>query len=336
MLLLTAIILAIPLFSILVYWLFQPIILTYTQPHSLSYKHKYYDTITKEYVTFPNILDDIDDNDLVDLSLIVPAYNESQRIDIMMNDTMKYINERKNNDPTFTYEMIIVDDGSRDNTVEHALSWSSQYTSNNIRVLELSLNQGKGGAVQQGVLHSRGRHILFLDADGATNIYDIDKLQQSLITISNNNYNNHGICIGSRKDLELQAISQRKWYRNILMYGFHVLVYILGGVRSIKDTQCGFKLFTRQSAKSIFPNQYLRRWCFDVELLSIAQSLHIPIAEISVRWQEVPGSKIRIFSSSILMARDLFILRIAYLCGIWHIKTIQQNKIIKNRLQNRT
>jgi dolichyl-phosphate beta-glucosyltransferase len=104
------------------------------------------------------------------------------------------------------------------------------------------------------------------------------------------------------------------------MYGFHFLVSTLG-VRGIKDTQCGFKLFTRNAAQWVFANQRLERWVFDAELLMIARSLGIPIAEVAVNWHEVPGSKLNIVNASLEMARDLLWLRICYSLKIWTIST---------------
>jgi dolichyl-phosphate beta-glucosyltransferase len=109
---------------------------------------------------------------------------------------------------------------------------------------------------------------------------------------------------------------QRAWYRNILMHGFHFAVSTLC-VRDIRDTQCGFKLFSRQSALLLFPLQHLRRWCFDVELLFLAQRLRLPVREVAVNWEEVPGSKLQLLESSLLMARDLCIIRACYATGIW-------------------
>jgi len=132
----------------------------------------------------------------------------------------------------------------------------SDYTCEQIRLLKLDVNQGKGGAVQQGMLHARGEYLLMLDADGATRIRDLDKLEEELLQIKNNK--GHGVAVGSRAHLQDKAVAVRKWYRNILMYGFHFAVALLC-VRHVRDTQCGFKLFTRKTAQILFSTQHLRR-----------------------------------------------------------------------------
>jgi dolichyl-phosphate beta-glucosyltransferase len=104
------------------------------------------------------------------------------------------------------------------------------------------------------------------------------------------------------------------------MYGFHFCVQVLGGVYHIRDTQCGFKLFTRKAAQILFTSQHLRRWCFDVELLFICGQLGIPVSEVSVNWQEIPGSKVRLIEASLLMGRDLLVIRFSYLLRIWRIE----------------
>jgi len=128
-----------------------------------------------------------------------------------------------------------------------------------------------------------------------------------------------GIAIVSRAHLQNTAVAVRKWYRNITMYVFHYLVAFLC-VANVRDTQCGFKLFTRLTAQCLFATQHIRRWCFDVELLYVAQRLDIPIVEVEVNWSEVPGSKLRLIEASLMMARDLLVIRLSYMLRIWKIK----------------
>ena len=116
-----------------------------------------------------------------------------------------------------------------------------------MRLLKLVKNLGKGGAVRRGMLVSRGKHLLFADADGATTFSEIAKLQSSMSKIENDQ-NGHGLICGSRAHLESDSIASRSLFRTILMFGFHLCVSIFG-CRSIQDTQCGFKLFTRNTAR---------------------------------------------------------------------------------------
>jgi dolichyl-phosphate beta-glucosyltransferase len=112
---------------------------------------------------------------------------------------------------------------------------------------------------------------------------------------------------------------QRSFIRNFLMHGFHLVVYLLSrpGVRLVKDTQCGFKLFTRSAAKLIFPNMHVEGWIFDIEILTIADYLGIQVAEVPVTWNEVEGSKMSLLRDSIKMALDMLVIRANYLFGTW-------------------
>ena len=111
---------------------------------------------------------------------------------------------------------------------------------------------------------------------------------------------------------------KRSWLRNLLMYGFNLYVSILC-VSGIKDTQCGFKLFTRKAAKALFPVQHIERWAFDVELLHLCSRLLIPVTEVNVVWTEMSGSKINLFEDIPQMARDILIIRLCYTLRIWSI-----------------
>jgi len=118
------------------------------------------------------------------------------------------------------------------------------------------------------------------------------------------------------------CLPQRTFFRNFLMYGFHFLVYVLC-VRGIKDTQCGFKLFTRAAAATLFTALHINRWAFDVELLYIAQQLGMPMKEVAVNWEEIEGSKMVPFWSWVQMGRDLLFIRLRYLFGLWSIQPLK-------------
>lgn len=108
------------------------------------------------------------------------------------------------------------------------------------------------------------------------------------------------------------------------MWGFHFCVEFLGGVKGIRDTQCGFKLFTRDSAKNLFGNLHIERWCFDVELLYLASRFNVPVSEVPVNWTEIEGSKLDPIEASIQMLRDLLKIRLCYMFGVWKIKSLKQ------------
>ena len=115
---------------------------------------------------------------------------------------------------------------------------------------------------------------------------------------------------------DAQRHLQRSLLRNMLMYGLHTILRIVG-VGHIRDTQCGFKLFSRRAARAIFPAQHLATWIFDVELLLLAKQAAIPVDEVPIEWHEVPGSKLNVFMDSLQMLRDLLVLRANQLTGRW-------------------
>ncbi|KAF7061960.1 hypothetical protein CFC21_068611, partial [Triticum aestivum] len=260
------------------------------------------------------------------ISLIVPAYNEECRLPEALTETLNYLKQRSSADKSFTYEVLIVDDGSTDRTSKVAFEYVKKHNIDNVRVLLLGRNHGKGEAVRKGMLHSRGQLLLMLDADGATKVTDLAKLEAEVLALagkalsasSSQRLSDVEIAVfGSRAHLEKQALATRKWYRNFLMKGFHLVVLLTAGP-GIRDTQCGFKMFTRSAARKLFTNIRLKRWCFDVEIVYLCKHLRIPMAEVSVSWTEIPGSKVRM-TSILHMVFELLLIRVGYGLGIWKI-----------------
>ncbi|XP_025945737.1 dolichyl-phosphate beta-glucosyltransferase isoform X3 [Apteryx rowi] len=192
-----------------------------------------------------------------ELSVVVPSYNEEDRLPLMMDEALDYLEKRQKQDPSFTYEVIVVDDGSKDQTTKVALKYCEKYGSDKVRVLSLVKNRGKGGAVRMGVFSSRGEKILMADADGATKFPDIEKVEEGLQNLQPWP-NQMAISCGSRAHLEKESIAKRSYFRTLLMYGFHFLVWFLC-VKEIRDTQCGFKLLTREAAAQTFSTLHIER-----------------------------------------------------------------------------
>ncbi|XP_017273449.1 dolichyl-phosphate beta-glucosyltransferase [Kryptolebias marmoratus] len=278
-------------------------------------KEKYFLTASGEKQLFPSLLDPSSR----DLSVVIPAYNEELRMPVMLDEAMEFLEKRQKQTPSFTYEVIVVDDGSKDKTTEVALRYTKKYGAEKVRVLTLVKNRGKGGAVRMGTLSSRGKLILMADADGATRFSDIEKVEAGLKNLSLGP-ENLAISCGSRAHLERVAVAQRSVFRTFLMYGFHFLVWFFC-VRGIRDTQCGFKLFTREAALKTFSCLHVERWAFDVELLYIAQCFKVPIAEVAVNWTEIEGSKLVPFWSWLQMGRDLIFIRLRYITGAWKLQS---------------
>uniref|UniRef100_A0A8V0XSA7 Dolichyl-phosphate beta-glucosyltransferase n=1 Tax=Gallus gallus TaxID=9031 RepID=A0A8V0XSA7_CHICK len=235
-----------------------------------------------------------------ELSVVVPSYNEEDRLPLMMDEALDYLEKR-----------------------QVAMKYCEKYGSDKVRVLSLVKNRGKGGAVRMGVLSSRGKKILMADADGATKFADIEKVEEGLKNLQPWP-NQMAISCGSRAHMEKDSIAKRSYFRTLLMYGFHFLVWFLC-VKKIRDTQCGFKLLTREAALRTFSTLHVERWAFDVELLYIAQHLRIPIAEVAVNWTEIEGSKLVPFWSWLQMGRDLLFIRLRYMTGAWQLETRKCN-----------
>ncbi|XP_017029491.1 dolichyl-phosphate beta-glucosyltransferase [Drosophila kikkawai] len=300
------------------------LVLYKTKPYPNIKRHKdeetFLDPRSIKTVAFPSL----EESPSLELSVIVPAYNEELRLPAMLDECLAFLEQKSAGNPSFTYEVIVVSDGSQDATVSVALRYSKKHGAEKVRVLELIENRGKGGAVRMGVLSARGRHLLFADADGATKFPDYDKLEEALKQLAPE-WQEDGIAIGSRAHLENDAIATRSFFRTILMHGFHFLVWLFA-VRSIRDTQCGFKLFTRSTARKLFTSLHVERWAFDVELLFLAERLKVPMSEVAVRWTEIDGSKLTPFWSWLQMGTDLGMIWLRYLVGAWRIAAIQKKE----------
>mmetsp|Transcript_17416 Transcript_17416/g.52219 ORF Transcript_17416/g.52219 Transcript_17416/m.52219 type:complete len:286 (-) Transcript_17416:2846-3703(-) len=183
------------------------------------------------------------------LTIVVPAYNESRRISPMLDEALDYLQARRNRQGAhFTYEVIVVDDGSSDDTALVVTEFVRRHSIDAVRLIRQPLNEGKGAAVRQGILCARGTLVLFADADGATAIHELETLETALerltlsaLPLTAKSSCKVGMAVGSRAHLQQQAENRRHWLRNYLMHGFHLLVtMVVGG--AIRDTQCGFKV----------------------------------------------------------------------------------------------
>lgn len=250
------------------------------------------------------------------LTLLVPAYNEEERLTKMIEETIKYVDALQLPNG---YEIIVADDGSADKTYELAQSYVGrvQGGSECLRVLRLLPNRGKGGAVREAAMCARGERLLMVDADGATEISDLAKLQRRMDAIVQPQTTPLGIVVGSRAAEGDEDNVQRSLLRRILQKGFHLLVVIVVGTH-IKDTQCGFKLFTRAAATAVFTPLHIERWAFDLELIYLAKRLNVAVAEEGVTWTEIDGSHLDMWAP-LTMARDMMLMRMCYVFGIWKV-----------------
>lgn len=253
------------------------------------------------------------DSPEVEITVVVPCYNEEARLHLLLESAVPYLQRAYKN----RWELLIVDDGSKDKTMKSALDWAASHgIDEELRYCKFVSNRGKGGAVTHGMKTARGRLILFADADNASDFTCLSDLTKAVMP--DLEAGRPSIAIGSRAHLvNTQAVIKRSKLRNFLMHGFHTLVYWFG-ISVIKDTQCGFKLFTRDAAIKVFPFMHTEGWIFDVEALLIAIRKDITVQEIAISWHEVTGSKIDLARDSIKMAIDLVSIRFAYWFGIYN------------------
>ncbi len=230
------------------------------------------------------------------LSIVVPAYNEARRLPPFLQRMVAYLDRRH-----LTYEILVVDDGSRDHTAQVVELFAQQ--SPNVRLILLPCNRGKGAAVRRGMQAARGTVQLFADADGATPIEELAYLESALTAGAD-------LAIGSRAlaSQDPTYTVQARWHRSALGSLFNAIVQRLG-LRDIADTQCGFKLFRRSVAQDLFSVTCVDGYAFDLELLYLARQRGYRIAEVPINWNDQPGSKVRPWRDGLTMLRDLMAVR---------------------------
>ncbi len=210
-------------------------------------------------------------------SIVIPAYNESARLAGTLEKVLAYVHERG-----WNAEVIVVNDGSRDNTAEIAGKFAVKDPT--LRVVENPGNRGKGYSVRNGMLHARGRIVLFSDADLSSPIEEASKLIAALEAGAD-------IAIGSRW-LRAETQTQRQpLHRQIFGRIFNLLLRLSLGLH-FADTQCGFKAFTQGAVQAIFPLQKIERWGFDPEILFLARKFGFKVEEIPVAWGHSGGTRI--------------------------------------------
>jgi dolichyl-phosphate beta-glucosyltransferase len=235
-----------------------------------------------------------------EISVVIPAYNEESRLQPTLLEIIGYFRSLGR-----AAEVIVVDDGSRDQTAALVIELAQHHPE--IRLIRLGSNRGKGYAVRTGVVNSHGGMVLFADADGATPIGEFERLEAALREGAE-------IAIGSRALHDTGVQVTARSYRRIIGRTFHLLVRALA-VRGIQDTQCGFKLLRAPVAHNLFSRMRMDGFSFDVELLLMAQRRGHQIAEVPVNWTHQPGSRVNLALDSLRMARDLFRIRALALQG---------------------
>lgn len=215
----------------------------------------------------------------IEFSIVIPLFNEEKRCKKFLNKLTKKYGNFSN------IEIIFVNDGSTDKTLEILLDLKNKFR--NIKLINNEKNMGKGFSVKRGVLSSRGKKIIMVDGDGSLYIEEIEKIARFL--------EEYDVVIGNRNNPK----SYRPFKRKILSRIFNWIIGILFNLQ-VSDILCGAKGFRNGTIPIIFKNLKLNRWSFDIEIILRARKHNLKIKEIPIRWNDQKGSKIRI--------KDIFIL----------------------------
>lgn len=237
------------------------------------------------------------------LSVVIPAFNEEERLGSTLARVLDYLSKRGE-----AYEVIVVDDGSSDGTVETARRAAAGR--GDFRIVRNGVNRGKGFSVRRGVEEARGEFVLFSDADLSTPIEDVEKLFGAILEGGGD------IAIGSRAVKGSDVRVHQPWYRELMGKTFNKVVRLLA-VRGFHDTQCGFKLFRTAAARDVFSRQRIERFSFDVEALYVARKRGYRIAEIPVTWYNSPRSRVSIVGDPAQMFLDVVRIRLNDLKGLY-------------------
>jgi dolichyl-phosphate beta-glucosyltransferase len=235
-------------------------------------------------------------------SLVIPAYNESTRIRPTLDEILRYIKEHQ-----WDAEILIVDDGSRDDTARIVLEYGSVHPQ--VHLVQNPGNRGKGFSVRNGMLHARGETCLFSDADLSSPMAEAEKLFAAIRQGAD-------IAIGSRwLRAELQT-ERQPLYRQFFGRIFNLVLRLVLGLH-FRDTQCGFKAFRREAAQQIFPMQKIERWGFDPEILFLARKKGLRAVEVPVVWAHSEGTRLHPFRDGLRMFGDVLRIRWNSLSGAY-------------------
>ena len=241
------------------------------------------------------------------ISVIIPAYKESQRILKNLSEIESYFKNKE-----YSYEVLVVVDGSPDNTAQVVRSFAGHLT--NLRIIDNPKNHGKGYVVRQGLLEAQGKLRLFLDADGSTSINHLDNFLPEFDK-------GYDVVIGSRDIQGAYVQIHQPKYREIMGDMGNLLIRLVLGLWGFPDTQCGFKMLTQRAAEEVAGRMVVDRFGFDFELLVLAKKLGFRINQIPVRWLNEEGSTVGLTGPNgfIQVLADLFKTRLRLIMGKYNL-----------------
>ncbi|MCA9375800.1 MAG: glycosyltransferase family 2 protein [Candidatus Doudnabacteria bacterium] len=234
------------------------------------------------------------------LTVIIPTRNEAERIQPTLKDIHAYLEKQD-----YTAQVVIIENGSTDNSVEVIQGF--QKTMDELVLDSPRPCPGKGCAVKIGMTKYDGEWLLFMDADNATPLREVEKFWAAT-------KEGYEVIIGSRHIKGSSITADQPWYRRLLGRSANLLIQVLL-LPGIKDTQAGFKMFSRDAAKKIFPLQSIDRWGFDMEILALAKMFAYKIKEVPIEWHDVGESRLRPVKAAIGTLSELLTIRWRLLNG---------------------
>ncbi len=233
----------------------------------------------------------------MNLSVIIPAYNEERVLRSNLKKIIEFLKDKK-----YTWEIVVVDDGSHDNTYEIARSLSKY----GVRAYKLFQNQGKGGALKEGFSKAKGEKIIFMDADLSVPLKTIDVFVTRL--------DKADVVIGSRRVDGSKIIIHQPFIRESMGRVFTYLTKFVTST-NLADYTCGFKGFRRSAGKKVFTNSLIKRWSYDAEIMFLSNKFRYNITQVPVEWSNRTDSRVRLSDAVVVSFLDLIKIRVYDLLG---------------------
>ncbi len=246
------------------------------------------------------------DSSSVHLSVIIPAYNEEVRLPATLEHVLGYLSRQP-----YASEILVADDGSTDGTAAVARRFGSAALPVRLCAQPDGANQGKGAAVKRGMLQANGRFRLFMDADNSTTVDQV----AGFWPVFDRGFD---VVIGSRKAPGAKVLVRQRWHKEVAGRFGNLIIRILA-VPGVKDTQAGFKMFSRACAEAVFPLMTIDRWGMDIEILAAARALNFRVCEVPITWVNSPSSKVSVSSYFQVLA------------DVWRVRRNLRSGVYRNR-----
>jgi len=250
-----------------------------------------------------------------EISVVIPCFNEARTIYVNLERVYSYLAQNFER-----FEIITVNDGSTDATYSELKRFQEKYQS---MIIDRRENLGKGKTVKEGILASQYDPVMFMDADLAIPIQELEKFMEAL-------GDGYDIVIASRFVQGVKVLKPVLWYRKIMENVFRHLRILILNTGRINDTQCGFKVFKRKCAIEIFSNTRINRFAFDSEVIYLAEKMHLRIKELPISLQNPRLSHIRLIRDSANMFFDLIKINLNYYQGKYKISHGGQSRKVQN------